>query len=127
MWIEYRLAFEEIAKECSKNVNIFTTGREKATFCDEFNKVLACLRILGRNYVTASVRGELLGVAKTTINNFFKFFLVSYSCAFDKKYVFIPDELGLNEVEKVYRNMGLPGCLMGVTHVPWGASSCPSE
>jgi hypothetical protein len=35
-------------------------------------------------------------------------------------YLFIPEELGLNEVEKVYRNMGLPGCLMGVTNVPWG-------
>ena len=84
--------------------NIFTTGREKATFCDEFNKVLACLRIQGRNYVTASVR-ELLGAAKTTFKNFLKLFLVSYSRAFYKKYVFIPDELGLNEVEKVYRYM----------------------
>jgi hypothetical protein len=115
-------------KECKEatEAKIFTTGKKKATFCDEF-KVLACLRILGRNYVTASVRGELLGVAKTTFNNFFKLFLVSYSCTFHKKYVFIPEELGLNEVEKVYRNMGLPGCLMGVTNVPWGASSCPSE
>ena len=46
---------------------------------------------------------------------------------FYKKYVFIPDELGLNEVDKVYRYMGLPGCIgsMDVTHVQWGA--CPSK
>ena len=65
--------FEEIVKEC-KDANIFTTGRKKATIADDF-KVLACLRILGRNYVTASIR-ELLGAAKTTINDFFKLFLV---------------------------------------------------
>ena len=115
--------FEEIVKEC-KDATIFTTGRKKATIADEF-RVLACLRILGRNYVTASIR-ELLGAAKTTINDFFKLFLVGYSRAFYKKYVFVPDELGLNEVEKVYRYMGLPGCIgsIDVTHVQWGA--CPS-
>jgi hypothetical protein len=73
--------FEETVKEC-KDANIFTTGRKKATICDEF-KVLACLRILGRNYATASIR-ELLGAAKTTINDFFKLFLVGYSRAFYK-------------------------------------------
>jgi len=60
--------FEEIVKEC-KDANIFATGRKKAIIADEF-KVLACLRILGRNYVTASIR-ELLGAAKTTIINDF--------------------------------------------------------
>ncbi len=102
--------FEEIVKEC-KDANIFTTGRKKATICDEF-EVLACLRILGRNYVTASTR-ELLGAAKTTINDFFGLFLVSYSRAFYKKYVFIQDDLGLNEVE----NEGLS--VYGFTWVPW--------
>ena len=108
-------------KEC-KEARIFTTGRKTPTICDEF-KVLACLRILGWNYVTASVR-ELLGAAKTTINDFLKLFFVNYSRAFYKKYVFVPDklvpdELGLNEVEKVYRYMGLPRCIgsMDVTHV----------
>jgi hypothetical protein len=55
-------------------------------------------------------------------------FLVKYSKVFYKKYVYIPDELGLNEVEKVYRYyMGLPGCVgsMDVTHVQWGG--CPSN
>ena len=115
--------FEKIVKEF-KDANIFTTGRKKATIADDF-KVLACLRILGRNYITASIR-ELLGAAKTTINDFFKLFLVGYSRAFYKKYVFVPDELGLNEVEKVHRYMGLPGCIgsMDITHVQWGA--CPS-
>ena len=81
-------------KDC-KEAHIFTTGRKKApTIYDEF-KVLACLRILGRNYVTASVR-ELLGAAKTTINDFLKLFLVNYSYVFYKKYVYFPDELGLN-------------------------------
>ena len=113
--------FEGIVKECIE-ANIFTTGRKKATICDEF-KVLAYLRILGRNYVTASVR-ELFGAGKTTINEFLKFFLRNYSLAYYKKYVF---ELGLNEVEKVYRYMGLPGCIdsMDVTHVQWQA--CPSS
>ena len=103
-------------KEC-KEARIFTTGRKTPTICDKF-KVLACLRILGWNCVTASVR-ELLGAAKTTINDFLKFFFVNYSRAFYKKYVFVPDELGLNEVEKVYRYMGLPRCIgsMDVTHV----------
>ena len=61
----------------------------------------------------------LLGAAKTIINDFFKLFLVGYFRAFYKKYVFVPDELGLNEVEKVYRYMGLPGCIgsMDITHV----------
>ena len=49
-------------------------------------KVLACLRILERNYVTTSVR-ELLGAAKTTINDFLKLFLRNYSLAYYKKYV----------------------------------------
>ena len=84
-WLDFRVPFpffeEEIVKEC-KDANIFTTGRKKATICDEF-KVLACLRILGRNYATASIR-ELLGAAKTTINDFFKLFLVGYSRAFYK-------------------------------------------
>ena len=110
--------FEEIVKEC-KEAHIFTTGRKTPTICDELN-VLAYLRILGRNYATASVR-ELLGAAKTTINDFFKLFLVNYSRVFYKKYVFIPDELGLNEVDKVYRYIGS----MDVTHVQWGA--CPSK
>ena len=86
--------FEDIVKDC-KEAHIFTTGRKApTTICDEF-KMLACLRILGRNYVTASVR-ELLGAAKTTINDFLKLFLVNYSKVFYKKYVYIPDELGLN-------------------------------
>ena len=114
--------FEEIVKEW-KESNIFTTGRKKAIICDEF-KVLACLRSLGRNYyVTASVR-ELLGAGKTTINDFFKkLFLRNYFLAYYKKYVFVPDELELNEVGKVYRYMGLFGCIgsMDVTHVQWGA------
>ena len=107
-------------KEC-KEAHIFTTGRKTPTICDEF-KVLASLRIWGRNYVTASVC-EFLGAAKTTINDFSKLFLVNYLRVFYKKYVYIPDELvGLNEVERVYRYMGLPGCLLGsmdVTHVQW--------
>jgi len=70
---------EEIVKEC-KEACIFTTGRKTPLICDEF-KVLACLRILGWNYVTASVR-ELLGAAKTTINDFLKLFFVNYSRAF---------------------------------------------
>ncbi len=51
---------------------------------------------------------------------------MGYSRAFYKKYVFETDELGLNEVENVYRYMGLPGCIgsMDITHVQWGA--CPS-
>ena len=104
-------------KEC-KDSNIFTTGRKKATICVEF-KVLACLRILERNYVTAFVR-ELLGAAaKTTINDFLKLFLRNCSLAYYKKCVFIPDEIGLNEVENVYRYMGLPRCIssMDGTHV----------
>ena len=113
-------------KEC-KEAHIFTAGRKTPTICDEF-KVRASLRILGRNYVTASVC-EFLGAAKKTINDFSKLFLVNYLRVFYKKYLYIPDELvGLNEVEKVYRYyMGLPGCLgsMDVTHVQWGA--CPSE
>ena len=103
--------FEEIVKKC-KESNIFTTGRKKATICDEF-KVIACLRILGRKY--------------SVINDFLKLFLRNYFLAYYKKYVFVPDELGLNEVEKIYRYMGLPaGCIgsMDVTHVQWGA--CPS-
>ena len=91
--------FEDIVKECKESNIIVTTGKKKATICVEF-KVLACLRILGRNYVTASVR-ELLGAGKTTINDFFKLFLRNYSLAYYKNYVFVPDELGLNEVEKV--------------------------
>ncbi len=46
--------FEDIVKDC-KEAHIFTTGKKVPTISDEF-KVLACLRILGRNYVTASVR-----------------------------------------------------------------------
>ncbi len=117
--------FKDIVKDC-KEAHIFTTGRKAPTICDKF-KVLACRRILGQNYVTASGR-ELLGAAKTTINDFFKLFLVNYSKVFYKKYVYIPDELGLNEVEKVYRYIGLPGCVgsMDVTHVQWGAW-CPSN
>ncbi len=110
-------------KEC-KESNIFPTGRKKATICVEFKVLASCLRILGRYFVTASV--ELLGTGKIIINDFFKFFLRNYSLAYYKKYVFIPDELGLNEVEKIYRYIGLPGCIgsMDVTHVQWGA--CPS-
>ena len=109
--------FEEIVKECKEANNIFSTGWKKATVCDEF-KVLACLRILGRNYVTASVR-ELLGASKTTINDFLKLFLRNYSLAhYKKKYVFVPDEFGLNEVAKVHHYMGSLGCIgsMDVTH-----------
>ncbi len=75
-WLDFRVPFplfQDIVKEC-KDSNIFTTGRKKATICVEF-KVLACLRILERNYVTAFVR-ELLGAAaKTIINDFLKLFL----------------------------------------------------
>ena len=74
LWLDFRVSFplfEEIVKE-GNEAHIFTTGRKAPTFCcDEF-KVLTSLRILGRNYVTASVH-ELLGAAKTTINDFLKF------------------------------------------------------
>ena len=110
-----------------KLISLLLEGTKAPTFCcDEF-KVLAYLRIFGRNYVTASVH-EFLGAAKPTINDFFKLFLVNYTRALYKKYVFVPDELGLNEVEKVYYcYTGLPGCIgsIDVTHVQWGA--CPSE
>ena len=70
--------FKDIVKDCRES-NIFTTGKKKATICVEF-KVLACLRILGRNYVTAS---------ETTINDFLKLFLRNYSRGYYKKYVFV--------------------------------------
>ena len=118
-WLDFRVPFplfEDIVKEC-KDSNIFTTGRKKATICVEL-KVLACLQILEHNNVTASVR-ELLRAAKTTINDFLKLFPRNYSLAYYKKYIFVSDEIGLNEVENVYRYMGLPGCIssMDGTHV----------
>ena len=46
--------FEEIVVEC-KEAQIFTTGYKRPIIPDEF-KVLTVLRILGRNYVAASVK-----------------------------------------------------------------------
>ena len=69
---------------------------------------------------------NFLGLRRQQLMTFFSCFLLTIR-VFYKKYVFIPDELGLNEVDKVYRYMGLPGCIgsMDVTHVQWGA--CPSK
>ena len=60
--------FEEIVEEC-KEAQIFTTGYKRPTIPDEF-KVLTVLRILGRNYVAASVK-EILGCGMSTINVWF--------------------------------------------------------
>ena len=60
--------FEEIVSEC-KQAHIFTTGYKRPTIPDEF-KVLTVLRILGRNYVAASVK-EILGCGLSTINVWF--------------------------------------------------------
>jgi hypothetical protein len=111
--------------EC-KEARIFTTGYKKPMIPDEF-KVLTVLRILGRNYVAASVK-EILGCCgMSSINNWFKLFCKRYSDAYYTKYVYLPTGAALNEVEKVYRWMGFPGCVgsMDVTHLHWG--NCPSE
>ena len=100
--------FEEIVVEC-KEAHIFTTGYKRPTIPDEF-KVLTVLRILGRNYVAASVK-EILGCGMSTINVWFKRFCKRYSDAYYSKYVYLPTGAALNEVEKVYKWMGLPGCV----------------
>jgi hypothetical protein len=117
--------FEQIFVEC-KEARIFTTGYKKPMIPDEF-KVLTVLRILGRNYVAASVK-EILGCCgMSSINDWFKLFCKRYSDAYYTKYVYLPTGAALNEVEKVYRWMGFPGCVgsMDVTHLHWG--NCPSE
>ena len=116
--------FEEIVVEC-KEAQIFTTGYKRPTIPDEF-KVLTVLRILGRNYVAASVK-EILGCGMSTINVWFKRFCKRYSDYYYSKYVYIPTGAALNEVEKVYRWMGFPGCVgsMDVTHLH--LSNCPAE
>ena len=70
---------------------------------------------------------EILGCGMSTINDWFKRFCKRYSDAYYAKYVYIPTGAALNEVEKVYKWMGFPGCVgsMDVTHVHWG--NCPSE
>ena len=101
--------FEQIFVEC-KEARIFTTGYKKPMIPDEF-KVLTVLRILRRNYVAASVK-EILGCCgMSSINNWFKLFCKRYSDAYYTKYVYLPTGAALNEVEKVYRWMGFPGCI----------------
>ena len=65
---------------------------------------------------------EILKTGLITVNRTFKQILKNYSDLYYTSYVYVPVGDELDEVEKVYRYMGFPGCVgsMDVTHLHWG-------
>ena len=115
--------FYPLVQECKQH-NIFDsvadatigTGRTKKIPI-EF-KVLASLRMLGRDYYTDDVV-EILNVGEETARFFMLAFIRGVSKEMYSTYVYVPEGEELNSVVEGYRRAGLPGCVgsMDCTHV----------
>jgi hypothetical protein len=115
--------FQILVNECNQN-NVF----EQKYHCriPIEAKVLACLRILGRdasaddiNELSSSIIGE------STVNVLFKKFVVNFANTVYPTYVQIPSGDYLQEVLDVYSRLGFPGCVgsMDCTRIKW--DKCP--
>ena len=116
--------FLEIVEECKEH-NVFGIPVRKSKILIEY-KVLACLKILGRDLCCDEI-DEVLNISESTVNKFFHQFITNFANAVYDKYVYVPDGAELDAVQEVYSRMGFPGCVgsMDCTHVFW--DKCPER
>ena len=83
-------------------------------------KVLASLRILGRDYYADDV-AEILNCGEETARSFMLAFIRGVSKKMYSTHVYVPEGEELDSVKEGYRRVGLPGCVgsMDCTHVLW--------
>ena len=91
-------------------------------------KILACLRILGRDSCADDVNelsANLIG--ESTVNYVFKKFVHNISRRVFPLFVKEPSGEYLDSILQVYASLGLPGCVgsMDCTHIKWVL--CPSD
>jgi hypothetical protein len=110
--------FVEIVEECKEH-NVFGIPVRKSKILIEY-KVLACLKILGRDLCCDEI-DEVLNISESTVNKFFHQFITNFANAVYNKYVYVPDGAELDAVQEVYSRMGFPGCVgsMDCTHLVW--------
>jgi hypothetical protein len=121
--IPYEL-FYPLIEECKQHgvfdsvADSIGTGRAKRIPI-EF-KVLAALRMLGRDYFADDV-AEILDCGEESARQFFLAFVRGVSKEMYDSYVYVPEGEELDKVEEGYRRAGLPGCVgsMDCTHVVW--------
>ena len=123
----FRIPFElfyPLVEECKQHkifdtvADAIGTGRTKQIPI-EF-KVLASMRMLGRDYYADDVT-EILNCGEETARSFMLAFIRGVSKEMYTTYVYVPEGEELDAVEEGYRRAGLPGCLgsMDCTHVIW--------
>jgi hypothetical protein len=89
-------------------------------------KVLACLRILGRDHSADDCNDACDAIGVSTINTVFKKFVKNVFERLYPLWVKFPSGQYLDQVMKAYSLLGLPGCVgsFDCTHVKW--SMCPA-
>jgi hypothetical protein len=87
-------------------------------------KVLAVLRILGRNWNFDDIAEATL-MGETTARRAFHLFCENFVTHFYDKYVYRPKDQQLKKVLEVFGKMGLPGCIGSTdcVHLKW--DRCP--
>jgi hypothetical protein len=126
----FRLPFPvfcDLVKLCKK-FNVFNRVYESCILVEA--KVLACLRILGRNTIADDVN-ELTGnlIGESTAHTIFRQFCNGVSKYIYPRFVKEPlsDPETLAQIMAVYSRLGLHGCVgsMDCTHIKW--SMCPAK
>jgi len=112
--------FERLTQDC-KEKEIFKVSGSRIPV--EL-KVLACLRILGRDACCDDIE-EMSEIAESTVNAVFKQFVTGCVAKLFESYVNVPVDDELQTIKETYARLGFPGCVgsMDCTHVPW--AMCP--
>jgi Plant transposon protein len=89
-------------------------------------KLMACLRILGRDNCFDDI-SEFSDMGESTALHVFKKFVYSFSINFEKEFITIPEGEDLKKVMDIYSKLGLPGCIGSIdaTHLKW--AMCPKS
>ena len=106
-----------------KNSNLDTDVANRA-ICPVEIKVLAVLRILGRNWNFDDI-AEATFMGETTARRSFHLFCENFVQHYYDQFVYRPKDEKLEKVMEVFAKMGLPGCIGSTdcVHLKW--DRCP--
>jgi hypothetical protein len=115
--------FLDFVEKC-KHYNIFDLKYDSSIPVE--CKVLACLRILGRDHSADDCNDACDAIGISTVRSTFHTFVENVSKRMFHLYVGFPTGDYLKEVMETYAKLGLPGCVgsFDCTHVKW--SMCPA-
>lgn len=89
-------------------------------------KIMACLRILGRDLVADDI-SAFSGIAESTVYSIFKDFVKNFCQDFFTAFVHLPSEIELAKSSAVFETLGLPGCFGSIDGVKVHWDKCPAE